>query len=302
MDEEKQLNHSDKKMSNRERLDHLDKLLAGEVEPTPTVADDVASGSTTESEQVDREANQKTTDAPSYRWRPTFHLMPYESTALKVLSSLVAIVVVLLVLNSNLMRVQKITVTGLEQMTKTEVLKSARLTKGQSIFFLQTERNYYRQNAQKNALIKDISVSVDSTNTVHVLVKENLKVGYFERHNKRYFLLADGQVIVDAKNYSVLDLPEFNDFNGHVPTLKSVVKQLGQLDRPIRTSVSEITYSPTNENPKRLILFMDDGNEVLVSSNQLARKLKYYPAMIAQMSENGVIDLQVGAFATPYGQ
>lgn len=302
MDEEKQLNHSDKKMSNRERLDHLDKLLAGEVEPTPTVADDVASGSTTESEQVDCEANQKTTDAPSYRWRPTFHLMPYESTALKVLSSLVAIVVVLLVLNSNLMRVQKITVTGLEQMTKTEVLKSARLTKGQSIFFLQTERNYYRQNAQKNALIKDISVSVDSTNTVHVLVKENLKVGYFERHNKRYFLLADGQVIVDAKNYSVLDLPEFNDFNGHVPTLKSVVKQLGQLDRPIRTSVSEITYSPTNENPKRLILFMDDGNEVLVSSNQLARKLKYYPAMIAQMSENGVIDLQVGAFATPYGQ
>lgn len=302
MDEEKQLNHSDKKMSNRERLDHLDKLLAGEVEPTPTVADDVASGSTTESEQVDREANQKTTDAPSYRWRPTFHLMPYESTALKVLSSLVAIVVVLLVLNSNLMRVQKITVTGLEQMTKTEVLKSARLTKGQSIFFLQTERNYYRQNAQKNALIKDISVSVDSTNTVHVLVKENLKVGYFERHNKRYFLLADGQVIVDAKNYSVLDLPEFNDFNGHVPTLKSVVKQLGQLDRPIRTSVSEITYSPTKENPKRLILFMDDGNEVLVSSNQLARKLKYYPAMIAQMSENGVIDLQVGAFATPYGQ
>lgn len=299
MDEEQQLNHSSKKISNRERLDHLDKLLAGEVDPASMDEAEPVIESTDQHEQA---KDSDSVHSSILHWRPTFQFMAYEITALKVLGSLIMAVTVLLVLNSNFMRVQKITVTGLEQMTKTEVLQSARLAKGQSIFFLQTEHNYYRHNAQQNPLIKDITVSVDSTNTAHVSVKENLKVGYFERHNKLYFLLADGQVIVDSNNYTVLDLPEFNDFNGHVSTLKSVVKQLGQLDRPIRTSVSEITYSPTKENPKRLILFMDDGNEVLVSSNQLANKLKYYPAMIAQMSDNGVIDLQVGAFATPYGQ
>ncbi|SUP61218.1 Uncharacterised protein [Weissella viridescens] len=52
------------------------------------------------------------------------------------------------------------------------------------------------------------------------------------------------------------------------------------------------------------MLFMNDGNEVLINASDVAEKLKYYPSIAAQVKANQksvgnkktIIDLQVGAY------
>ncbi|GAK30636.1 cell division protein DivIB [Weissella oryzae SG25] len=234
--------------------------------------------------------------------RPRQLLLGHEKQALTCLTGLVALAILWGFFFSPASQVQSYQVNGLQDMTKAEALQAAGLKTPQSAWLLFFERSYFSQTAKKNnAQIKDYQISFKSLNKVEIDVKENVKVGYIQNNNKYYGLLADGTKLQKAKdNMPSTGLPLYENFKSE-DQLKAVLKQFGQLKPALRHSVSEIIWSPNDQNNQRLLIFMQDGNEVLANADDFASKFKYYPAMAAQLNTNGTIDLQQGAFATPYG-
>jgi cell division protein FtsQ len=199
-------------------------------------------------------------------------------------------------------KVHSYTVNGLEDMSKSEVLKAAGLEKNQSSWLLLVERGYLEKQAEKNnAQVKSLKIDFVSPIKAKVTVVENVKVGYVQDGTKYFGLLSDGTKLTNGTTkLPNTALPVFENFKSE-SELKLVLKQFGKLKPAIRHSVSEVIWSPNDQNSQRLMIFMQDGNEVLANADDLASKLKYYPAMAAQLSTNGTVDLQQGAFAIPYG-
>ena len=65
----------------------------------------------------------------------------------------------------------------------------------------------------------------------------------------------------------------------------------------IKRSISEIHDAPNKDNPNRVHLFMNDGNEVYASI-PLPRN-GVLPGIAAKMKQKGVVNLEVGAYCTP---
>ena len=165
------------------------------------------------------------------------------------------------------------------------------------------QADYFSHTAEeRNPQIAGLKFELRADNTIEVKVNEIVKVGYVKSNDHYYPILANGKMFKDGEvNQPIGGLPLYDNFKSD-SDLKPVLAQFGKLPLALRRSVSEIVWSPTDQNKQRLELFMNDGNEVLISADELASKLKYYPAMAATLDDKkGIADLQVGAYFTPYG-
>ena len=88
---------------------------------------------------------------------------------------------------------------------------------------------------------------------------------------------------------------------------KLVLKEVAELDEEVLTLISQINLTSTETDPFAITLFMNDGYEVRAEITSLAEKLKYYPAIVAQIEstgeyEKGIIDIEVGSYYKPYSE
>jgi cell division protein FtsQ len=77
--------------------------------------------------------------------------------------------------------------------------------------------------------------------------------------------------------------------------------QIGKVKPVIRNGISAIAYRPNKVSPRRLVIYMRDGNTVYADYKTVGKKLAYYPGIAATMKDPGIIDLQVGAYSYSYG-
>lgn len=231
----------------------------------------------------------------------TSWLFKYERQSLLAVLGLLVFGLVIGYFVSPLSQVQSYKVNGLQDITKQEVLNDAGLKPKQSVWLTVLEQHYIAKQAEKNnPQIQHLSIDLVCINRVKIDVTEHVRVGYVQSGDRYVGMLSNGFFLPNKmKNVPTDGLPIYENFKSN-DDLKMTVRQFGELSPALRHSVSEIIWSPTKENSQRVILFMQDGNEVLISANQIKHKLKYYPAMAAQMNENGFIDLQVGAYATSF--
>jgi cell division protein FtsQ len=193
-------------------------------------------------------------------------------------------------------------VVGQEQLSKEDVLTAAGLKVGVPMWGTVRQASYLSKTAHQNdGRIKSISLRMAGMNQVEVVVKENVTVGYIQKSGQFFPLLGDGRMLNDGQKTQPSSLPVYEKFKSDA-SLKKTLKSIGKLPAAIRTNISEVVYSPTNENDSRLKMYMNDGNTVLISIGDIDSKMAYYPGMASEMSAAGVIDLQVGAYGTPYGQ
>ncbi|MDR3190443.1 MAG: FtsQ-type POTRA domain-containing protein [Lactobacillaceae bacterium] len=290
-------------MTSKERVAHLQALLDDADTPSDPDLDEANAD-----HDFDIDAPSQTfitwpTAASILAWFPHVpYFYPVERRALRVIAILTVIAVGLGYFLSPLAQIKSIQVEGNTTLTKQEVLSAAGIHKGLSVLSVVSQVNYFSQRAKTNPQIKQMQIVMSSPNEIVVQVKEVNKIGYALIGKNFHFILADGSTLkqpVGTKRPT--ELPLYDGFNSKTE-LKQTSEQFSALSPAIRAAVSEILWSPVKGNANRLILFMNDGNEVLVSADELTKKMKYYPAMASQMTKKGVVDLQVGAYATPYGQ
>lgn len=198
--------------------------------------------------------------------------------------------------------VQQINVTGTRDLTPKQVVAATGIKTQRSIFgVLLHEQAIEKRALASNNQIKDVTVQVASPTRLQINIDEATRVGYVLRNHKYYLVLEGGKVLEQPLTTSNLGLPIYEGFKNKA-LFNATINKFATLDTPIRGAVSEIHFSPTKGDPQRIILYMNDGNQVNATIATFADKMAYYPSIAAQMAQPGIVDLQVGAFSYSYEQ
>ena len=312
--------HNDSDNANSSDIQaHLDALLSGKVEsskpkrskktdethsqsePTQTNNVKISEKKKDKSSDITTIDEEKVKSSKRPRLKRTPLLFAHEWAAIKTIVILVVMAAGLIYLISPNGQVQRYEVVGTHELSDKTVLNAAGLRTGQSLLATVNQSDYFSQEAKrKNPQINNLKLSIKSDNTLQVKVDEIVKVGYVKAGNKYYPILENGSMLNQGlSNQQVGGLPLYDGFTSD-KQLRKTLSEFGKLSDPLRHAVSEIVWSPNSQNNQRLLIYMNDGNEVLISADELSKKMKYYPGMVAQLKQTGVADLQVGAYFKPY--
>ncbi|MEO5291763.1 FtsQ-type POTRA domain-containing protein [Limosilactobacillus sp. WILCCON 0053] len=222
----------------------------------------------------------------------------------RVLSILVPFLIIMLLalyIVSPLSKIKNIQVTGNQDLSAAKVESAAQIKKGALIWRVLIQQKKLEQTAQKaNPQVKSLKVSLTGPQSIKIKVAEYPIIGVIEHNGVNQLLIGNGR-LTPVKNRSISNFVRYAGFEHHEKVMQQTARQIGRLPAAIRGGISEVTFAPTTSDTKRLRIYMNDGNEILVRSDNLNQKMRYYPSIASKMKANGVVDLQYGAFSYSYG-
>ena len=196
-----------------------------------------------------------------------------------------------------------VSITGNEKISAEIIKKELNFSVGDNLWSQYFDRSENVKNLKKQELqIEDAEVHIDGFNHFEVKVKEYPEVAYLESDGKYSPVISNGKIIPVEVEKSDGELPILENFTGSKRILK-VLEGYKKLSEEVKQGISQIKYAPTSENKELLEIFMNDGNKVLVSIDDLGDKMKYYPQIAKEMSDKeikGVVDMEAGIYSYPY--
>lgn len=241
--------------------------------------------------------NQKKTEKAQHH---SFKFLNSRKKRIFVFGGTLIVLIVGGYLVSPLSKVETIKVSGNTHFSTAQIKEIGNIHKNDWIFpYLMGNRDKSKQVYKKQPKLLSYQVHRHGFNTLKITVKENMVAGLVFRNQKYYTILDNGKVIKKPTTQPSGDYPVFKNFH-KTSVLNALLTQFKQLPPVVRSGISEIDYAPSKDNPNRLHLYMNDGNEVYAILPTFAAKMKYYPQMAADMKQSGVIDLEVGAYSYPF--
>ncbi|MCT4396930.1 cell division protein FtsQ/DivIB [Periweissella beninensis] len=196
---------------------------------------------------------------------------------------------------------QTVIVSGNSDLKPTTVIKAANIKLNRSIFrIIWHEKQIAKTAHTNNDQIDKLSVKVLGPTKIKLTVKESIKAGFILKNNSYHLILGDGKVLPKSYPNPKPGYPIYDNLTAS--QLKKVVKGVAQLSKPIRSAISEIKIVRDTDDVQKLVLYMNDGNQVYAKISTFGDKMAYYPSIAAQMKQTGIVDLQVGAFSYSYAQ
>ncbi|MBM7635409.1 cell division protein FtsQ/DivIB [Streptococcus saliviloxodontae] len=151
--------------------------------------------------------------------------------------------------------------------------------------------------ARYDKWVKSATVSYQFWNTFTIKVKEYSILAYLDSNNGYSPILEDGTVVTEKHLSSLPD----NSLSLKLKKAKQIqlfVKQFSHLSSKLQKSIRTVSLAGSQSTPDLLILEMSDGNTVKVPLSQLSQKLPYYTKIVANMTDTGIVDMEVGIYTT----
>jgi cell division protein FtsQ len=202
-------------------------------------------------------------------------------------------------------KLKKIEVLGAVNLSKLEIIKASKLAKNQSVLQQFLKRSVYEKNIKKfNPRISFAEIEISGINFFTIKVAEYGEIAYEldKRSNKYRPILSTGQTMNELIKKPKANLPKLRNFNKNKKKILSIMKQYNKLEISLQELITDITLTPIPSNPTLVVLSMKDGNEVKISSENISSRLNFYPKIVKEMKENGVIDMEVGAYSYPFSK
>jgi len=220
-----------------------------------------------------------------------------------IISLFLGTLFLLLYFQSPYSNIQKITVHGAELATEEYYLNKSGLQVGDSLWGFKASKV---EQKLKEDWVKEVKVKRKLLTAVEIQVKEYRRVAYIFEDHQFHPILENGVVYKASDAVPTIDAPIFLNFEDE-KLRKMVLKELAELDDEVLALISQINLTATETDPYAITLFMNDGYEVRAEITSLSEKLKYYPAIIAQIenaaeNEKGIIDIEVGSYFKPYSE
>ncbi|SDJ74149.1 cell division protein FtsQ/DivIB [Sediminibacillus albus] len=216
------------------------------------------------------------------------------------LSVFFVLISIVVYLQSPLSQVNNIEINGNQYINNQEI---------QSLSGLSTDDNFWSVDTDEvvdkisgHPVVEKVEVDKQFPTTIQVTVQEFARVGYVKKDDSFYPVLENGNSLIDNKMKTAKgDAPLLNGFDKET-YLQEMTKELQRLPSNIVDLISEITWVPTEENPYRIALYMNDGYEVEGSIRNFSNKMKSYPSIVAQLEpgSEGIIHIGVGAYFESY--
>ncbi|RRK11572.1 cell division protein FtsQ [Lactiplantibacillus garii] len=201
---------------------------------------------------------------------------------------------------SPLSHVQKVTITGTDRLTRKQVTRATRIQPGVSVWaVVGHDQRISRAAKRQNPQIGRVTTKLVGLNAVHIKVHEIRIAGYLVNGNHYQRVLENGLILKASYSQPGGGSPIYANFKSG-QRLEKMIAQYAKLPSAVKHAISEIKFSPTKGNPERVHLYMNDGNEVYATITTFASKMTYYPGIVAKMKTKGIINLEVGAYSTPF--
>jgi cell division protein FtsQ len=138
-------------------------------------------------------------------------------------------------------------------------------------------------------LIEDVKVYKKWGYILKLDIKEK-KILYYVRSNNMY-------KASDGKDYS-LEATGVPTLINYVPEdiEEKFIKNLSKVDSNIINMISEIEYSKSNFDNDRFLLYMNDGNEVYITTSKLNVLNKYVTIVTKLDGKKGILYLDNGNY------
>lgn len=118
----------------------------------------------------------------------------------------------------------------------------------------------------------------------------------------KYFpILENGQTVQEPQEKADKEKVILEDFKEQ-DHIMATIQNYYELPKEIQSGVSQINYTPTEDNDELITIFMNDGNRVILNVSNMDQQMEYYPQVAEEMDEKGIIDMEVGIFARPYDE
>ncbi|MCT2538057.1 FtsQ-type POTRA domain-containing protein [Aquibacillus koreensis] len=217
------------------------------------------------------------------------------------LSIFFILISIVVYLQSPLSNVQHINVTGYKYIEEEEIKGLSGITHDENIWSVNLGE--IEQTIQQHPQIKNVTVSRSFPTTINIDVLEYEMVGYIEQQGEYFPLLENGERLASHPMGSVkADAPFLTGFSTST-YLQELAEELILLPNPISNLISEIIWQPTEGNPYKVLVFMNDGYEVEASIRNFSKSMKVYPSITSQLEQGskGIIRIGVGgAVFDPY--
>jgi cell division protein FtsQ len=199
---------------------------------------------------------------------------------------------------SPLSNLQEIEIRGNVYLSDKVVIKQSELTN--ELNFWKIDSNIVKDKLLALEQVNDVSIKKSWYNTISITIEE---------HRHIAFLQIDGQYFPIIENGKILKALPDGEWAVNAPILmnwkqgeelQALAEQLVKVDQSISGRISEIHLTPTDIDPWRLLLFMNDGYEVLASIGNLAQNISFYPSILEELKledyPEGIIHLEVGSY------
>ncbi|OIJ17747.1 cell division protein FtsQ [Anaerobacillus alkalidiazotrophicus] len=145
--------------------------------------------------------------------------------------------------------------------------------------------------------INEIKVNRKFPSTILIKVKEHTRVAYLAVDGNFFPILDTGKILEDAINHFPSDAPLLIGFNTE-GGLSEMAAELSVLPESIIQRISEIYYTPVENDPLRISLYMNDGFNVSSTIRHFSKKITAYPAIVRELDPNnkGVIHMRMNPY------
>lgn len=206
-------------------------------------------------------------------------------------------ILIVLYFISPLSKLEKIKISGNQQVTSQQLIEASKLTLGESLWKQFRSKAQYEANMQKKIpRVKKASIRFSGLNHFVIQVTEYQVVALAAADKGYAPILENGKILSETVTENPTALPIFQNFKEN-ELIKILLKEYEQLPKERQASIISIQYTPSKANQERVELHMADSNKVIINASQLASKMQYYEQVKAQMEEPGIIDMEVGIFS-----
>lgn len=202
---------------------------------------------------------------------------------------------IIVYLQSPLSHVRTIHITGNKIMQDEEIIKLSGLEEETNIWKIKTEE--IAGLISENPFVKEVEINRNLPSSLSINIVEHQIIAYLAKDGSFHPLLDSGQEVTLENRYQRGDAPLLINFSGD-EMIQLISKQLQDLPVNILRLISEVHWTPEEENEYKVELFMNDGFIVKGSIRNLSEKMVAYPSIVSQLDskEKGIIHLNVGAY------
>lgn len=215
------------------------------------------------------------------------------------LSLFFILILLVIYFQSPLSKVSHVDVTGNDMVSKEEILSMSGITSSTGYWNVKEEN--VKEQVTKHKKIKDLQIEKRLPGTIIIKVEEYARVAYAEKNNAYFPFLENGNILDAVPDTIPADAPILVNWKSG-EEIRDMASELMKLPDSIANSISEIHHTPTESDPWRITLFMNDGFEVSASVRNFAEKMLLYPSIASQLNPDvkGVIHLEVGTYFKAY--
>lgn len=156
--------------------------------------------------------------------------------------------------------------------------------------FITLSKSKIKKKLLELDLIEEVEIKKKLDFTLEITINEK-KVLYYIRSNDTYRLS-------DGKTYSLDNIVGYPTLINYIPEdiEKDFYNKFKNIDTEIITLISEIEYSKTSYDKERFKLYMNDGNEVYITTDKVDKLNKYKSIVKKLDNKKGILYLDSGNY------